>query len=1462
MRFSVVVRDRSTGVDAVVLVDTDPDATMSALLPALLGAVGSSMHPGFAAKVAVWVDGRRVQGSDLLTDTGIAAGSIVCLHENDGAALALPAGVVELRVVSGPGAGRVHRARIGETIIGCGASGLSLPDPLLPADALTLDVTRDGRATVTPAAGLAVTIDGDIADGPTSWPSGATLVTGHTVLSLGSPWEPDALTVPAEGRLGRDVNRPPRLLPARWNREFSLPHKPEKPNRVSIPWLMVLSPLLMAVPMVWLMGSWRFAAFALLSPLMALFNVVQGRRSGAADYKRKLAAYESTLVKVRERAAEALARERTERRVALPDPAEVLLHAVGPGSRLWERRRRDPDSLVLRVGTATRPSQVRVEDPNVDQNTEDIAPATVADVPVPIPLREFGVLGVSGSPDQVDAMARWLLGQAAVLHSPRDLRVVVLTDQRAEQRWGWARWLPHARTEDESLLAFVGNEQQSVGARVGELSRVVTDRTAAMEAGFGSAAAKEIPAPDYLVILDGARLLRSLPGVVTLLRQGPAVGVYVICLEPDKRSLPEECRVVLECADDASRVTATGVPDVPEVRLDLVETAWATRMARALAPLRDITPSVEDAGLPRSARLLECLNLTEPTADAVIQGWGQPRTDVVIGAGFDGMFRIDLRRDGPHALVAGTTGSGKSELLQTIVASLALANRPDQLTFVLVDYKGGSAFKECNKLPHTVGMVTDLDTHLVGRALTSLGAELRRREHLLGVPGAKDLEDYWALCRSDPTLPPIPRLVLVIDEFASLKAELPDFVTGLVTIAQRGRSLGIHLVLATQRPSGVVSADIRANTNLRIALRVTDEGESRDVIDAPEAGRIAASTPGRGYARLGPAGVLPFQAGRVGGRRPEAPIESRTVADPLAWPIPWLRSGIPAPTRPAAAATDTDEGHTDLSVLVTAIRGAVDRLGMPPQHSPWLPPLAEFVTVAELRERLVAADPVAAAHPFTVGWALEDRPDDQAHVPTTFTLGSSGHLFLVGGPRSGRSTALRTLVGALAEKVPARDLHVYGLDCGNGALLPLTALAHTGAVVRRTEVERASRLIRRLTEEVSRRQAILGAHGFADAQEQRAAAAPEDRLAYIVLVLDRWEGFMSDLADVDVGSLLDGMITLLREGASVGLHVVIAGDRTLNSARVASLVEAKLALRLPDRQDYASLGLKVKEMPEEFPEGRGVWGERSVEAQIAVLGADASGPGQSVSLREIAAATAERDRDLPRSLRPMALGALPDEVSWESVAAAFDAAAYPPCWLPFGIGGDLVEPIGLELDRWPITLVAGESRTGKTATLRFLAAYAGSSGREVLAFVPRDNDLSTDLGPGKCVVGQEDQQEAVDRLRGLPEGALVLVDDIDAYKDAPLTPLMNALVRQAADKGLLVVLAGRGADLGAGYSGWLFEARRGRQGIVLSPTEAMDAEVFGSRVARTALQTRPHPGRAVLFDSTGGQTTIQVPLVT
>jgi S-DNA-T family DNA segregation ATPase FtsK/SpoIIIE len=406
-----------------------------------------------------------------------------------------------------------------------------------------------------------------------------------------------------------------------------------------------------------------------------------------------------------------------------------------------------------------------------------------------------------------------------------------------------------------------------------------------------------------VLVVDGVRALRTTPGLTQVLQDGPAVGVYAVCADEQERFLPEACTATAVLTpDDESYLDLrrSGHEPVLGVLADQVTQALAEQAARSLAPLRDRSAEEDDAVLPDSVRLLEVLGLPDPEPDAVRAGWqlGGRTTRVVLGSGLDGPFSLDLRSDGPHGLIAGTTGAGKSELLQTMIASLALANRPESLNLVLVDYKGGSAFKDCVDLPHTVGMVTDLDAHLVERALTSLGAELKLREHWLAEAGVKDLEDYLELQRREPSRPPLPRLLLVIDEFASMARELPDFVAGLVSIAQRGRSLGIHLLLATQRPSGVVSPEIRANTNLRISLRVTDAADSTDVLEAPDAARIPKSAPGRGFARLGsrrawcrsrPAGSA--DAGRACGPT-VAPV-------PFVTPTGWKQLGYAAPVRPA-----------------------------------------------------------------------------------------------------------------------------------------------------------------------------------------------------------------------------------------------------------------------------------------------------------------------------------------------------------------------------------------------------------------------------------------------------------------------------------------------------------------------------------------------------------------------------------
>ena len=956
---------------------------------------------------------------------------------------------------------------------------------------------------------------------------------------------------------------------------------------------------------------------------------------------------------------------------------------------------------------------------------------------------------------------------------------------------------------------------------------------------------------DIVVVFDGSRKLRSLPGTIQILREGPGVGIYAICLDGDERLLPAECQAVAVVGPDGLRVQQMMADTVREARPDLVSPGWCGRLARAIAPIRDASDEGDTAGLPDSSRLLDVLRLEPPTSEAVASRWnaGGRSTTAVIGESYDGPFGIDLRRDGPHGLIAGTTGSGKSELLQSIVASLAVANRPDEMTFVLVDYKGGSAFADCVLLPHTVGMVTDLDTHLVERALVSLTAELTRREHILAAAGAKDIEDYQLLLDKRQAREPMPRLLIVIDEFASMVRDLPDFVTGLVNIAQRGRSLGIHLILATQRPSGVVSADIRANTNLRIALRVTDPAESIDVIDAKEAAQISKSTPGRAYVRLGHASLIPFQAGRVGGRRPGAASHANALPRPWAASVDWAGLGLPEPARPAARKRAQEE-ITDLKVLVEQVQRAVRLLDIPAQHSPWLPALPETLLLKDMMSGSGGSQPGS--------FGIEDLPSLQLQRPATVRLETFSHLMAAGAPRSGRSQLLRTIAGALALEHSCADVHMYGIDCGNGALLPLADLPHCGAVVSRTQTERAARLLGRLDAEIGRRQELLSESGFADVNEQRASVTGEERLPHVFVFLDRWEGFTTTLGELDHGSLTQSITRILGEGASVGIHLVMTGDRTLIAGRISNLCEEKLVFKMAEKEDYGFAGLRPRNMPDEVPPGRAFRAGSGLEVQVALLGPDTSGQGQAAELRSIASSCASRDVSVPAGARPFRVDVLPSRISFEDAWALRPASAGPLFGM-VGIGGDTLTALGPDLSTGaPCFIVGGPARSGRSTILMSMARSFLAGGTQLILVTPRPSPLralASSPGVVRLFEGSDLEEEPfAEALASVSGPAVVVMDDAEMLRDCDASGELERLISLGADSGRALVFGGDAESLGIGFGGWQVAAKRARRGCLIAPSTLPVGDLIGAQLSRSharpvreagtvpAQRGRRHPG--------------------
>ena len=1457
MQFFATIVDPSTCDRADVVVDADERAHIEDLGRVAQALFRDAGHRtgGAGSSAMLYVDGEPIDPSLALAASAVREGAWISLDDPAGCPSAERPGLLEVRVVGGPAVGTVHHLSVGTGDLG-GArdSWVSVADPAIPPTVAVIDVDAGARCWIEPTDAGAVRIDGDEIQARIDWRPGEQLTVGSSVLEIAVYSPPDAALQPSIDGNGLDYNRPPRILPPRRQTRFRLPAPPKEPQRSPLPWLMAAAPLIGAFGLMALTGNKGMLLFALLSPISIIANYVSNRRRGRRTHAQLMREYRDRKAAIESDAREALATERVERRHTCPDPAAVLVIATGPYHRLWERRRRDQDHLLLRVGSAEIPSEVTIEDPEREEHRRTVH-WHVPEAPVTLPLRERGVIGLAGPGDTARALGRWVVVQAAVLHSPADLQIVLLTDLGGQETWDWVRWLPHARSAGgQGLSVLIGTDADSVARRVSWLLELVNQRTS-IRNDTGAAGFRE---PDVLVVFDGSRRLRSLPGVVQMLRQGPAVGVHAVCIDADERLLPAECQAVAVAGPGGLRVAQIDADEITGVRPEYLPAPWCERVARALAPIRDVSDDEDDASLPASSRLLDVLSLDPPQPQAIAARWSISgrSTAVVVGESFDGPFEIDLRRDGPHGLIAGTTGSGKSELLQTVVASLAVANRPDAMTFVLVDYKGGSAFGDCVRLPHTVGMVTDLDEHLVRRALESLSAELRRREHLLAAAGAKDIEDYTLGTARQPDRAPLPRLLIVIDEFASMVRDLPDFVTGLVNIAQRGRSLGIHLLLATQRPSGVVSPEIRANTNLRIALRVTDAAESQDVLNASDAARIARSTPGRAFVRLGHASLVPFQASRVGGRR--AGPASQEVEPPRIVPVSWTDLGRPIDVGRPVTMVEQDD-ITDLQVLVEALREATALAGVPPQHSPWLPALPEAVTLDQLEP---AAWNGRGLRPVPYG--VDDLPAQQARRTAVVDFATFGHLMAAGAPRTGRSQLLRTVAGSVAATHSCADVHLYGLDCGNGALLPLAALPHCGAVVSRTEVERAVRLIRRLGEEIRRRQGVLAAGGWADITEQRAAQPSDRRLAHLVLLLDRWEGFMSSLGELDAGALGDEVFTMLREGASVGVHLVITGDRSLLTGRISTLTEEKLSFRLADRGDMSLIGLIPRNLPENIEPGRAFRAESGIETQVALLGPDPSGAAQAAVLAACAASTRERDATVPASLRPFRLGDLPTQISFAE-ASALPRAAAGPGWVLAGVGGDQLTGYGPDLATGvPAFAVGGPAKSGRSTMLVTMLRSALEHGQQAILLAPRTSPLRALAGtPGIIEVFTTTDVSAnalADALALATDRTLIAIDDAGALRDCDASGELRDVLRTGEQRGLAIVFAGDPEDLGAGFSGWLVDARRSRRGALLSPQNRTDGDLIGIRLDRTAVGRPVQPGRALLHVGDGEPIMVQVPV--
>ncbi|GAB2920899.1 type VII secretion protein EccCa [Streptomyces mayteni] len=1309
------------------------------------------------------------------------------------------------------------------------------------------------------------------------------------------------------------VKRPPRSLPDRVPDEaVHLLPPPELPKGQQEGVLMQIVPMLGmgssvvfffmpgAAPMMRVMGL-----LMLVSTVgMLIAMVVRFRRGTQGQLAQLRRDYLKYLARTRQEVRET-AREQRDTQLYLHPAPEQLWALVAEGSRVWERRPGDADFGQVRLGLGEHQLAtplVAPESAPVDE-LEPLAArsmrrfldthGTVGGLPVAVSLRGFYHLTVTGEAESARSTARSLVASLTALHSPEDVRLAVVTSAEAAGAWEWVKWLPHAQ-----FPALDGAGTQRLTGR-GVLE--VEERLAADLEGRGRFAAGGKPVldqPHVVLLLDGARV----PPHSAFAAAEGIQGVTVVEVRPGDRlrdsapragltvwSTPGELRLV---SPDGSYYE--GVPDA-------LSPPAAEALARQLAPLRLGTASDEEEPLLANLDFAELLGLGDPATVDVARTWrprgAGERLRVPIGVDEEGQpVMLDLKEAalegmGPHGLCVGATGSGKSELLRTLVLGLAVTHTSETLNFVLADFKGGATFTGMAGLPHVSAVITNLadDLTLVDRMGDSIRGELQRRQELLRAAGNyANLHEYEKARAAGAPLEPLASLVLVIDEFSELLTAKPDFIDMFIQIGRIGRSLGVHLLLASQRLEEGRLRGLDTYLSYRIGLRTFSAAESRTAIGTPDAYHLP-QIPGSGLLKFGTEEMVRFKAAYVSGPYRE-PSAQQAAAGPrpaqrhpvvfTADPVP-VRVADPEPEPGPAAVAPVDDPMADsvLDVIVRRVEGQG-----PAAHQVWLPPLDSAPTLDELLPDLRVSEgrglqAAGRSGTLSVPLGLVDKPFEQRReVLVRDFSGAGGHMLIVGGPQSGKSTLLRTLIASFALTHTPREVQFYGLDFGGGGLASMADLPHVSGVASRLDPDRVRRTVAEVAGVLAGREEFFRRHGVDSMATYRRlrneGRLPDESWGDVFLVIDGWAAFKQDY---DM-TLLPVVTDLATRGLGYGVHVVLTASRYLDLlGPIRDQLANRLELRLGDSMDSEFDRKVAAAVPANVP-GRGQVPERlHWISALPRLDGDAS----SANLAEGTAALVRAVSDAWSGPSAPPIRMLPDRLAATDLPKGHER---PEQGVAIGMSEDDLTPVFLDFDQDPFFLVYGESESGKSAALRLIVKQLcerytpdearlliGDYRRSLLGSTPESHigtygtvgpKLTADM---KAVHGLMQQRAPSPDItpHQLRAGrwwqgplAFVIIDDYELVASGSTNPLAQ-LVDQlpyARDVGVRFIIARNSA----GVSRAMFEPfmqrvkELGAQGLVLSSDRAEGDILPGVRG-----RSLP-PGRGILATRKRGNQLVQV----
>ena len=1095
-----------------------------------------------------------------------------------------------------------------------------------------------------------------------------------------------------------NYQRSPRIIYRVPEDKITFASPPNPPSKRTEGLLKMIMPPLVMMTMTVVLSIFQPRGIFILMTLtmtgMSIINsttsYVKSRKKYKVETKKRIVDYEAYL----QRKATEIYEVREKQKHALsyhyPDIETIQEMTRVLHSRIYEKTRFHHDFLTFRVGVGHVKSSFSIEykEEEFTQEKDELKEAAnqlkheyshVDMVPIGTDLMN-GPVGYIGPRRLVLKQLQQLVMQIAFFHSYYDVQFVTIFPEEEKEQWEWMRWLPHANLRDVNVRGFVYHDR-SRDQVLNTLYQILKSRKQNQDEKK-SGPDKTIFTPHYVVLITDEKLILDHMVMEFFNEDISHLGVSLIFVQDVMQSLPEHVKAVIDIRDTnhGNIVLEQGELVNRHFDPDLMADCFDKEsISRGLAPLNHLQ-NLKNS-IPESVTFLEMYNIETVEELDIKRRWQQNETykSLAVPLGLRGkddivLLNLHEKAHGPHGLVAGTTGSGKSEIIQSYILSLAVNFHPYEVAFLLIDYKGGGMANLFKDLPHLVGTITNLDGAQSMRALASIKAELQKRQRLFGEFEVNHINQYQKLYKQGKVTEPMPHLFLISDEFAELKSEQPEFMKELVSTARIGRSLGIHLILATQKPSGVVDDQIWSNSKFKLALKVQNASDSNEMLKTPDAADI--TLPGRAYLQVGNNEIYElFQSAWSGAdyvkdKNDEEHIDTTVYAINDLGQYDILTEDLSGLEKKE----DLTKLPSELDAVIEHIDQYTKEAGIEALPKPWLPPLAERIYLPELHPVNYQEMWEQPKGDLECIIGMIDEPQLQSQSKHRINLTYDGHLAVFSSPAFGKSTFLQMMMLGFAREHSPEHLHAYLLDFGTNGLLPIKDLPHVADTISLEELEKTEKFVRRLTAEIKERKKMLKNYSVASLKMYEEAS--KTQVPSIILVIDNYDAIKEEH---ELQQILEPLINqVAREGAGIGIHLLISGVRHAGmKAQLISNIKTQISLYLIDGGESKSIVGRTDLVIEEIPGRALIKLEEPTLLQVAL-------PNIGESALEIIEANQSEAKAMAKHWQgecPMPIPMVPEDLTVEQFlnTRGIDKSLEAYGSLPVGLEYEFAMPVAVPL---------------------------------------------------------------------------------------------------------------------------------------------------------------------------------------